>query len=911
MSLLILNSYFPCDPRNDHFDETEVITLLEEINLVSRKSSCSHIILLGELNCHFQRNNRFTNLVRNYLEDEMGLTIMWEHPVVEPYSLIQPVDYTHLSLVRSVPAYSTIDHFVVSPQVHQAVAEANVLHCGGNPSNHSPIYLKLRVGELDLELESPNPESRISWDKATEDARLNYQDQLASKLDLIECSASCMNCTSFNCISHTEDLEEYTMQVLEAIETAGKECLPSTGSSKLHRGRKSPVPGWSQHVKPYKDECMFWHSIWHSAGRPHHGDIYLNMRHSKNQYKYAVRRLQKAKGKIQNDKFVSSIMKGGVNIFEEIRKFRGSNSTVSSRIDEEVGGDNIANHFAGIYSKLYNRVDVKDKLDAISSELEAEIGPGSDIEMNRISERVVNDALNRMKANKKDAIHNIVSDMYINGPPQLLTHLTSMIRMFIQHGTVPNFILLCTLIPIVKDNLGDITSSDNYRAIAGGCLLLKLIDIVILLLEGEKLQVDDLQYGYQAMSSTIMCTWSVTSVIDFYNRGGRPAYGCAMDMSKAFDMVEWTELFHTLRARGVKAIFLRLLLVIYKNQQCSVKWAGKYSQLFGVSNGVRQGAVSSAILFSVYIDELFSLLRKSKLGCQISGVYFGCFGYADDLFLLSASRSGLQAMVNICHEFVGSKSLQFSTNENPVKSKTKCLIFSKKAEEGVNILPVKLSGVPLPWVSQVKHLGNMLQLDNSMRMDVCQKRGKFIGKMQSLLQEFSYVDPHTFMRITNLFNTSFYGSSLWDLFSNDCEKLFKSWNVAVRQAFRVHRCTHRYLIEPISGTVHPKVELLARFVTFYKSLKNSTKLGLRLLVRLAERDGRTIMGKTLNRLSLLCSINDIMQLTSRHVKKNLAYHPVPIGELWRISIVKELIHSDLEGFSNEEIIEMKDFICRS
>ena len=77
----------------------------------------------------------------------MGLTIMWEHPVVEPYSLIQPVDYTHLSHVRSVPAYFTIDHFVVSPQVHQAVAEANVLHCGGNPSNHSPIYLKLRVGE--------------------------------------------------------------------------------------------------------------------------------------------------------------------------------------------------------------------------------------------------------------------------------------------------------------------------------------------------------------------------------------------------------------------------------------------------------------------------------------------------------------------------------------------------------------------------------------------------------------------------------------------------------------------------------------------------------------------------------------------------------------------------------------------
>ena len=373
-SLLVLNTYFPCDPRNENFDETEVISLLEEINQVSMKSSCSKIILLGDLNCHFQRNNRFTNLVRNYLEDEMGLTIMWEHPREDPPSLIQHVDYTHLSLVRNVPAYSTIDHFAVSPQVYQDVSEAGVIHCGGNPSNHSPIYLKLSVGDLDLELESPQAESKISWDRATEDARLHYQHQLASKLEVISCPVTCISCTNFHCMSHTEDLEEYTMQVLEAIEIAGKECLPSTGGSKSTKTRKGPVPGWSQHVKPYKDESMFWSSIWHSAGKPDHGDIYLNMKQSKNQFKYAVRRLQKAQCKIQNDKFVTSILKGAVNIFKEIRKFRGGRSTLSSRIDEEVGGNNIADHFAGIYTKLYNKVDTNEMLDNISTEFEAEIG---------------------------------------------------------------------------------------------------------------------------------------------------------------------------------------------------------------------------------------------------------------------------------------------------------------------------------------------------------------------------------------------------------------------------------------------------------------------------------------------------------------------------------------------------------
>ena len=85
----------------------------------------------------------------------------------------------------------------------------------------------------------------------------------------------------------------------------------------------------------------------------------------------------------------------------------------------------------------------------------------------------------------------------------------------------------------------------------------------------------------------------------------------------------------------------------------------------------------------------------------------GCFGYADDLLLLSASRSGLQAMVNTCQEFASLKNLTFSTNPDPEKSKTKCLVFSKKQQDRLNVAPINLNGDPLPWVTSVKHLGNI------------------------------------------------------------------------------------------------------------------------------------------------------------------------------------------------------------
>ena len=83
-------------------------------------------------------------------------------------------------------------------------------------------------------------------------------------------------------------------------------------------------------------------------------------------------------------------------------------------------------------------------------------------------------------------------------------------------------------------------------------------------------------------------------------------------------------------------------------------------------------------------------------------------------------------MVNICSEFMKKKSLKFSTNINPVKSKTKRVIFSKKEKDRVNVIPVKLNGNDLPWIREVKHPGNILECDSSMVRYIPIKRGNFI-----------------------------------------------------------------------------------------------------------------------------------------------------------------------------------------
>ena len=164
------------------------------------------------------------------------------------------------------------------------------------------------------------------------------------------------------------------------------------------------------------------------------------------------------------------------------------------------------------------------------------------------------------------------------------------------------FLLLATLVPLIKDKLGSISSSKNYRSIAMSSLILKLLDWVILLLFGESLGVDQLQFAYQPGASTTMCTWTAVETISYFLRNGSEVFTCLMDMTKAFDLVRHSTMFQKLISAGLSLIFVRLLIFIYINQYANVRWAGTFSDIFSMRNGVRQGAVLSAI-FLLYLYE--------------------------------------------------------------------------------------------------------------------------------------------------------------------------------------------------------------------------------------------------------------------------------------------------------------------
>ena len=241
------------------------------------------------------------------------------------------------------------------------------------------------------------------------------------------------------------------------------------------------------------------------------------------------------------------------------------------------------------------------------------------------------------------------------------------------HGVSPTSFLKATMIPIVKNKRGDCQNSDNYRAIALSNLLGKIFDRLILQIQKIPLQMSDLQFGYKAHSSTMMCTSILLETIQFYTSNKSQVYALFIDASKAFDRVCHEKLFNILLSRDMCPSILRLLYVMYRNSSMCVRWGDAVSQSFSVQNGVKQGGVLSPVLYNIYTDNLLEKLKKSGFGCHIKGEFSGALAYADDLVLLCPTLYGLKSMISICEQYATDFDIAF----NPKKSKLMCYNVKK------------------------------------------------------------------------------------------------------------------------------------------------------------------------------------------------------------------------------------------
>ena len=256
---LLINSYFPTDPQRATADESELLETISHIKDVINKNSFDGLLWTGDINADFLRNTNHTNLINANVE-ELNLTKSWAQ---------FEIDFTCCHEQLGVCYVSTMDHFFWSDSLAEQVLDAGVIHHPDNKSDHSPVYCVLEVQtDLQRQPDQAQYKPRPSWKKSEPEQKCNFKLELENELANLVTPQSVLTCKDVGCKdpSHIEDLDNFTLELLETVQTVAEQKLhmPSAGTNKSKE--KKVVPGWSEAVKPYREEAYFWHQVWLSYG---------------------------------------------------------------------------------------------------------------------------------------------------------------------------------------------------------------------------------------------------------------------------------------------------------------------------------------------------------------------------------------------------------------------------------------------------------------------------------------------------------------------------------------------------------------------------------------------------------------------------------------------------------------------
>lgn len=401
----------------------------------------------------------------------------------------------------------------------------------------------------------------------------------------------------------------------------------------------------------------------------------------------------------------------------------------------------------------------------------------------------VQNAILRLKGGKSPGWDQITTDHLLHMCSEVSAVIAVMFNSMIHHSVLPDGLIFSLLVPLVKDKSGVLDDVSNYRAIALSSVLSKVLEFVLMDRLDPYLSTSEAQFGFKPSHSTTQATHVLKETVNYYTERGSPVYTCFLDASKAFDRVCHTKLFQILEERGVPSAYLKLLLYWYRCQRASVRWSQSESEPFPIQNGVRQGGNLSPLLFNVYIDELLCDLRKLSIGCHVGTCAVNVLAYADDIVLLSPTRTGLQMLINRCEQFAVSRNIKFNVH------KTACMVFNpRKPYKAVHLctsrLPtVTLDGHELKWVSQFKYLGHILASDLSDAQDIRRVKRTLYYGTNMLCARLGYACKDTLIRLFKSYCAHMYGCELWNV--DGSKRAFRELCVAY------HSCVKKILKVPI------------------------------------------------------------------------------------------------------------------
>ena len=271
------------------------------------------------------------------------------------------------------------------------------------------------------------------------------------------------------------------------------------------------------------------------------------------------------------------------------------------------------------------------------------------------------------------------------------------------------------------------------------------------------------------------------SCVEYYNKYGSNVFVAFLDCSKAFDTVSHYGIFLKLIERNVPLCFLRIIIYLYMNLQSRCQWRGNLGTYFDVLTGTKQGGVISPRIFNLYMDDLIDRLRKRGIGCHIIDIFIACLFYADDLCLLSPTRSAMQEMLCICQQYCSEFCLTFNVK------KSKILIFGKANTDQIS--PLVLNDKPLEFVTQWKYLGVNIVAGSKLSFSARPALASFYRAVNSILSVLQKPDEMVLMNLlfSNCVPILSYGAETVEFSAAEMRDCNTAINDAIRRIYSYQR----------------------------------------------------------------------------------------------------------------------------
>lgn len=195
-------------------------------------------------------------------------------------------------------------------------------------------------------------------------------------------------------------------------------------------------------------------------------------------------------------------------------------------------------------------------------------------------------------------------------------------------------------------------------------------------------------------------------VKDYHKDGVTPRCLMKIDISKAFDSVQWMFVLRSLSALGFPKKFILWIELCITSPSFSVQVNGDLAGYFQSSKGLRQGCSLSPYLFVLCMNVLSKKIdrgmmeRKFKLhpGCQKLSITHLCF--ADDLMVfVEGSKQSIQGALSVFDEFEMWSGLSISVEKSTIymagvhETEKRSILRNFKFDDGE--LPVRYLGLPL------------------------------------------------------------------------------------------------------------------------------------------------------------------------------------------------------------------------